>query len=100
MHQWTAGRVVAAFRVRCQGPAEKRRPQIYRYTGEPDHKGAEEHALQTAESFALGKLAGRERTPFRSFYISVLQVSRELRPRKIFSVTTRLNWISSEMSET
>lgn len=50
VHQRTAGRVVAAFRVRCQGPAEKRGSQIDRYTGEPDHEGAEQHALRTTES--------------------------------------------------
>lgn len=46
VHQGATGRVVAALRVRRQGPAEKRGSQIDRDAGEPDHESAEQHALR------------------------------------------------------
>lgn len=55
VHQRATRRVVAALRVRCQGPAEKRGSQIDRDAGEPDHEGAKKHALPENGEF-VGKV--------------------------------------------
>lgn len=46
VHQGTAGRVVVDLWVGGQRTAQKSRTQIDGDAGEPDHEGAEEHALR------------------------------------------------------
>lgn len=90
MYQRTARCVVTAFRVRCQGSAEERRSQIDRYAGEPDHEGAEEHALRTMEGYSQGSfckensLSSRRLSP--DFFMSQFVLHSLLATTSLFAI--------------